>query len=71
MPAQHPPQPTACLLHADIHHMDTTCWDACLDWYSAHQHLSPDQARDAYQDEVERRMLDQFIREHHGHPANP
>ncbi|WP_157874562.1 hypothetical protein [Streptomyces sp. AcH 505] len=68
MPAQHPPQPTTCLLHADVHLMGAACWDTTLDWYFTHQHVHPDEARDAYQAEAERRMLDHLIKEHQGQP---
>ena len=48
---------TACLLHADFHVMESECWGATLDWYTAHQDVPEAQRRDAYQAEVERRML--------------
>lgn len=57
-------RPTACLLHADIHVMDRECWSVTLDWYFTHDHLEAGEARDDYQAAVERKMLDQLMREH-------
>lgn len=53
-------QPTACLLHADVHVMGQACWSTTLDWYFTHDHLEGQEARDAYQAAVERKMLDQL-----------
>ncbi|GAA4626682.1 hypothetical protein GCM10023196_035920 [Actinoallomurus vinaceus] len=53
-------QPAACLLHADIHVMEQTCWNAAIDWYAAHWDMPPAEQRNAYQAAVERRMLDQI-----------
>ncbi|MET9436968.1 hypothetical protein [Streptomyces sp. NPDC006551] len=55
--------PTVCLLHADIHPMTSECWGATLDWYLAHDHLEDSEARAAYQAAVERKMLDQHVRQ--------
>lgn len=57
-------KPTACLLHADFHVMGQDCWGVTLDWYFTHDHVTGQEARDAYQAAVERRMLDQLTREH-------
>lgn len=48
---------TACLLHADFHVMRPECWGVTLRWGEAHQHVPEGQRRDAYQAEVERRIL--------------
>lgn len=52
------PPITACLLHADFHTMNATCWDATTDWYFEHQEQSPEVQRAGYMAAVERRMLD-------------
>lgn len=51
-----------CLLHADFHPMSGECWAACLDFNLARPHLPDSALRDLYQAEVERAMLDTFIR---------
>lgn len=50
-----------CLLHADYHPMAGPCWGAILDWYADHKHLNDRERFDAYQAEVERRMLDTLV----------
>jgi hypothetical protein len=55
---------TACLLHGDFHVMSHECWDVTLDYELDHQHLNPQDRRDAYQAAVERKMLDDLIRAH-------
>jgi hypothetical protein len=51
-------QPSACLLHADVHVMEQPCWAATLDWMFANQDIPEDERRAAYQAAVERRILD-------------
>ncbi|MEU5043235.1 hypothetical protein [Streptomyces griseorubiginosus] len=58
--------PTMCLLHADFHVMDSTCWGVTLDWFFTHADLPEPEARALYQAEVERAMLDAYIRKHQG-----
>ncbi|MFE6126690.1 hypothetical protein ACFQ6Q_00235 [Streptomyces sp. NPDC056437] len=53
-------RPQACLLHADIHPMQRDCWGAVFTWQVANDHLEGQDAHDAYQAAVERRMLDQI-----------
>ncbi|MEW2402088.1 hypothetical protein [Streptomyces sp. NPDC046862] len=60
-----------CLLHADYHSMRTDCWATTLDWFLAHHHLPDPEARDEYQLEVERAMLNQHIHEHLGPTGDP
>jgi hypothetical protein len=57
MTSDTPPQPTACLLHADIHVMAADCWDTALDYYMQHQGEPERAQRNGYQAAVERRML--------------
>jgi hypothetical protein len=52
----------ACLLHADVHPITFGCWEAAVDWYFTCRHRSSRSARDAYQAEVERRLLDRLLR---------
>jgi len=56
--------PTMCLLHADYHPMDSTCWAHTLDWFFTHADLPETEARERYQAEVERAMLDTIVRRH-------
>jgi len=58
--------PTMCLLHADFHRMDSTCWGVTLAWFFAHAELPEAEARDRYQAEVERAMLDALVQQHQG-----
>lgn len=51
-------QPTACLLHADIHVMEQPCWAATFDWMLANEDIPEAERRAAYQAAVERRILD-------------
>ncbi|MER6092491.1 hypothetical protein [Streptomyces bluensis] len=51
-----------CLLHADYHPMGGDCWATTLDWQLAHHHLPDAEARAEYLLEVERAMLDQYVR---------
>ena len=51
---------TACLLHADFHVMDHRCWTETLLWMGAHEDLSDDEQRAAYQATVERVILDRL-----------
>lgn len=61
-----------CLLHADFHPMTGTCWTATADFFFGCQDLPEQQARNLYQLEVERAMLDKHIREHLPHlPGDP
>lgn len=53
-----------CLLHADYHPMEQTCWAYTLDWYLAHHHLPEGERSALYTLEVERAMLDTHIRTH-------
>jgi hypothetical protein len=53
-----------CLRHADYHAMGSECWSATLDWFFDHSNLPDQDARDLYQGEVERAILDQYIRAH-------
>ncbi|QGZ53400.1 hypothetical protein GPZ77_34815 (plasmid) [Streptomyces sp. QHH-9511] len=55
--------PMACLLHAEVHPMTSTCWGTTLDWYLLHDHLEQAEARDAYQAAVEREMIDRHVRQ--------
>lgn len=64
VPAVAADRPTACLLHADVHVMARDCWSTTLDWYFTNDHVTGQEARDAYQAAVERKMLDQLTREH-------
>lgn len=57
------PQPTMCLHHGDFHIMSPDCWGAALDWQLAHPHLDGPEGRDAYQAAVERKMLDDLVKE--------
>ncbi|MFG2970874.1 hypothetical protein ACGFZS_47160 [Streptomyces sp. NPDC048288] len=54
--------PTMCLLHGDYHVMGQDCWATTLDWQFAHTDLEGPEARDAYLCEVERKMLDNLVR---------
>lgn len=66
--SSHPLRPaepiTACLLHGDVHVMSQECWEVTIDFELTHQHLLPQDRRDAYQAAVERKMLDHLIRAH-------
>lgn len=53
-----------CLLHADYHPMAGDCWVATADFFFEHASLPLEAARDLYQLEVERLMLDKHIRSH-------
>jgi hypothetical protein len=62
-----PNPPTAhgmCLLHADYHPMEQTCWAYNLDWYLAHPDLPDAERHHRYALEVERAMLDAHIHTH-------
>jgi hypothetical protein len=50
-----------CLKHADFHVMAGPCWSVTFDWYFAHSHLPQTEARQRYQAEVERAMLDALV----------
>lgn len=54
--------PTMCLKHADFHIMEGGCWSVTFDWYFTHSHLPETEARQLYQAEVERAMLDHLVR---------
>ena len=62
--ADPPTTPTMCLKHADFHVMAGGCWSVTFDWYFAHSHLPEPAARQLYQAEVERAMLDALVQEH-------
>lgn len=53
--------PGMCLLHADYHPLAPDCWTAMADWFFAHAHLPDAEARDWYQADVERAMLDHLL----------
>lgn len=52
---------TMCLLHGDYHPMAQDCWATSTDWFFTHTHLEGQEARDAYLEAVERRMLDNLL----------
>jgi hypothetical protein len=58
-----------CLLHGDYHPMTGRCWTATAEFFFARQDLPEHQARDQYQLEVERLMLDKHIRRHLAGPT--
>lgn len=60
---QHPTTsiPGMCLLHADYHPLTADCWTHMADWFFDHQHLADTDARDWYQADVERAMLDNLL----------
>lgn len=62
-----------CLLHEDIHpDQGLECYRAFVQWLRRHRPLVGQPARDAYALEVERRMLDNLVREHApAHRINP
>lgn len=58
----------ACLLHGDFHTLTDRCWAWTVafdvDYCRTHPNADNQERRDAYQAAVERRMLDQHIRQH-------
>jgi hypothetical protein len=58
-----------CLLHADYHPMDGRCLTALTDFFFEYADLPLPAARDLYQLEVERLMLDEHIRRHLAGPT--
>lgn len=58
-------RPRPCLLHEDVHpDHGAECLRARAAWLINHAHLGRPAAREAYDLEVERRILDRLIREH-------
>ena len=51
--------PSTCILHATVHFMTATCWNAMADWYLNNSVQGPDGLL-AYQAAAERRMLDEL-----------
>jgi hypothetical protein len=57
------PQPTMCLLHGDYHVTGRPCWEAITTWYLDRiPHAERQDLDDAYQAEVERKMLDELMK---------
>lgn len=57
-------QPRCCLLHADFHELGADCWQAFIEFDAAHDHLKPDELRDAYQAAWELALLEVLFRQH-------
>lgn len=55
-------RPMSCLRHGEFHVMEQECWNTTLEfWFEWQELLTPQQLKDRYDQEVERKMLNDFI----------